>query len=91
MFRIDYDPKSDHVTGIKSRVKELISPDFDYTGLEALLSPLVAANLKALGYSSKKTSTTHRFEDYLYHDSWCWGFAGIDQVKPVHGTSEGAS
>ena len=83
MFRIDYDPKSDHVTGIKSRATELMSLDFDYTGLEALLSPLVTANLKTLGYKSKQISTIHRFEDYLYHDSWCWGFARIDQVKPV--------
>ena len=51
MFRIDYSPVSEEVSGIKSRIKKLVFPEIDYAGIETLLSPLIATNPNAFGFS----------------------------------------
>ena len=83
LFRIDYSPKRDDVIGIKSRLEKLISPEIDYAGIEALLSPLVFTNPRVFAWSFEEVITTQQLQECTFHNSWCWSTKRIKQVKPV--------
>lgn len=83
LFRIRYDPQHDDITGVKSRLQQLMSTDIDYASIEALLSPLIATNHHAFGLRRQEIIMPYRLKPSSYKDSWSWDLEGMKKVKPV--------
>ena len=82
-LRINYYPASQHITGVRNRMCNVLSVELDYNALERLLYPPACSIQEALGVQYSNYPGYRRLDKRTYRSVWIHNQKLYNEIHPI--------